>query len=126
MGEGTPHTEAVYNRIKNMNLPNIIDMVKKTTVRQYMNLALGCDLIFTNDSGIVNIGAVFDKKILAIYSTVPKETRIDHYPSVIGLQVKSDCSPCYKLAHECKFKDKCLNTITVNEMFNKITEMVGR
>jgi ADP-heptose:LPS heptosyltransferase len=125
-GEGQGHAEAVYNRIKRLNLPNVIDMIGKTTTRQYVNLALECDLIFTNDSGIVNIGAIFDKKILAIYSTVPKETRTSHFPTVEGLQVKSSCSPCYYLHHECKQKDKCLNTITVNEVYLKITEMVGR
>lgn len=124
-GEGQGHTEAVYNKIKSLNSPNVIDMVKNTTTRQYVNLALESDLIFTNDSGIVNVGAIFDKKILSVYSTVPKETRIDHYPTVEGLQVKSYCSPCYKLHHECKFKQKCLNTITVNEVFNKIVKMIG-
>jgi len=123
-GEGQGHAEAVYNRIKRLNIPNVIDMVGKTTTRQYVNLALEADCIFTNDSGIVNLGAIFDKKILAIYSTVPAETRINHYETVQGLQVKSSCSPCYKLSAECLHKDKCLNTVTVNEVFTKIVSML--
>ena len=67
---------------------------------------------------------IFDKKILAIYSTVPAETRINHYETVQGLQVKSSCSPCYKLSAECLHKDKCLNTVTVNEVFTKIVSML--
>ena len=68
-------------------------MTKKTTLRQMVALCNECDLIFANDSGIVNIEASLNKKVLAIYSTVPKETRISHYKTVEGVQVKTRCSP---------------------------------
>ena len=124
LADETPHSEGLIRRIRSRDFKNVIDFTKQTTLRQMVAICNEADITISNDTGIVNILATLQKKVIALYSTVPAKTRVKYYDTVYPLEVKKSCSPCYYLSQECKSKNNCLNTISAKEIYNKIQEIL--
>ena len=120
-----PHGESITQKIHNTieKSDRIIDVYGRTTLRQSFAIYNECNLIFSPDTGAVPVCASLGKKVLAMYSTVPKETRIKYYPTVKGIQADVDCNPCYKL-WDCEKKYKCMNSISVYSVFSELSKLI--
>lgn len=116
--------EPILSKIIDLNSNRVVNMSGKTTVRQLFVFLSKCNVIFSNDTGAVHVMASLKKKIVAIFTTVPKETRISTYPTVVGIQAKTDCSPCWKLSEPCNHGDKCLNSIKATDVVKEIIKLI--
>ena len=107
------------------DLPNtVINLAKKTTLRELMALIASCSVILSNDSGPMHIAAAFGKKIISVWgNTVPE---FGMYPylkkgsgqSVIIENRELNCRPCSKIGYQkCPKKHfKCMNDLDMNEL----------
>lgn len=117
---GKENCELLVTRIKALRSDRIIDLTNQTSLREYIAILNECNVIMSNDTSAVHISAGLGKNVVAIYSTVPAHTRVSNYPTVMGIEVQKDCSPCFKLSENCPNAESCLSTINVEEIFNEI------
>ena len=95
----------------------------KTSLTDVVDLIDLCEVVITNDSGLMHVAAATGNKIIALYgSSTPAYTPpLTQQASILykGLE----CSPCFErvcpLGHT-----NCLNLIGVEEVFEKLIENV--
>ncbi len=107
----------------------ILDLAGKTNIQQtYLALKL-CKALVAHDSGPMHIGGAANIPIISLFGpTYP----LEYYPITNSKSVflwkgkELSCSPCYKDGRfpNCKSKD-CMYKITVDEVFNKLMEVVN-
>ncbi|TBR21641.1 MAG: glycosyltransferase family 9 protein, partial [Candidatus Nitrosotenuis sp.] len=75
-------------------------------------------------SGPMHIAAAFDRPIVAIFGpTSPQKTGPVSRGPVDILQGKRNCIPCFSRA--CKRKLECMEDISPEEVFRRVTAMLG-
>ncbi|MFA5832027.1 MAG: lipopolysaccharide heptosyltransferase II [Bacteroidota bacterium] len=87
-----------------------------------------CDIIVTNDSGLMHLAAAKQKKIVAIFGSTVKEFGFVPYgtESIIIEKNNLDCRPCTHIGKkDCpKGHFKCMEEITVDEVFAAILQLI--
>jgi len=107
-----------------------IDFVGKTSLEDLVAAIASLRLLITNDGGPLHIAAGLGVKTVSIFGPVDEKV-YGPYPGGKGHAVISaslDCRPCYK-NFRMPFCDKdreCLKRITVDNVFNKVKEMLKR
>lgn len=80
-----------------------------------------CDLIVTNDTGLMHLAAAMHKKIIAIFGSTVKEFGFFPYdPSAIVLEQRGlECRPCSHIGRaECPERHfKCMTEISPEQVF---------
>jgi len=117
---GKENVDLLVTKIRDIKSDRILDLSNTTSLREFISLLNECNVVMSNDTSAVHLSAGLGKSVVAIYSTVPAYTRTSHYPTVAGIEVKKECSPCYKLSEHCPNIESCLATINVEEVFNEI------
>lgn len=104
------------------DLPNtVINLAKKTTLRELMALIASCSVILSNDSGPMHIAAALKTPLVALFgSTSEIKTGPYKHGKIIHKHVK--CSPCYKRV--CPIDFRCMTQIEVDEVYNAILESI--
>ena len=104
--------------------------IGKTSLKESAALLKKCDVVVCNDSGPMHLAASVNKKIVSILGpTHPSEKAPLHKESkYIWKQI--GCNPCYDLwggyPKPCPYKKKCLDIITVEEIFTKINLIINQ
>lgn len=85
----------------NQQATNIYNACGKYNLNQSASLVKQCKALFTHDTGLMHIGAAFQKKIYSIWgNTVPE---FGMYPYKTGFEVFEvkglDCRPCSKIGY---------------------------
>lgn len=131
-----PLAKVIINLINKelVNNETILDLTGKTTIGELPSLVSQCDLLLTNDSGIMHIGYAVGIPMIAVFGPSsyvhtgpPQPTSGSEfsYKRVI-LNKGLKCSPCFSLT--CKFGGDpiCLVSITSNEVFETIKEIIPK
>lgn len=112
----TQHKAYVHDTT-DLSLQHIAALIEKST------------LVISNDTGPLRFADAFGKKIIAFFGPVD-DTVYGLYPHIKGRQfiMKKDleCQPCYKQFRlaECERDYACLRDITVDEVFEKVAELL--
>jgi len=112
---GGPEDRDAAAHVKAM-LPEALDLVGRTTLRQALGVLMDLKLLITNDSGLMHAAAALGTPLVAIFgSTDPLATgpftdraAILHHPL--------PCSPCFK--RNCDRDYQCLLDIGVPEVLD--------
>ena len=94
-----------------------------STIMQAAAIIDRCNLFISNDSGLLRIANALDRKIVTIFGPVDEKT-YSPYPfnPEQHILIKKDlpCRPCYKKFRlpECLYQLRCLESITVDEVFD--------
>ena len=114
-----PSTEAVRSAAKTA----IVDVAGRTNLGDAVALIARCDLFITNDSGLMHVAGALGVPTVAIFgSTNPKTT----YPlgeRTVLVRRPVDCSPCLK--QECPADFRCMDLVTVDEVLEHSTRLLG-
>ena len=104
------------------DLPNtVINLAKKTTLRELMALIASCSVILSNDSGPMHIAAALKTPLVALFgSTNEVKTGPYKHGKIIHKHVK--CSPCYKKI--CPIDFRCMTQIEVDEVYKAVLESI--
>ncbi len=88
----------------------------RTSLEEAMGIIELSDLLVTNDSGLMHVGAALSRPMVAIFgSTNPVTTGPWSKNSVI-IRHELPCSPCLK--RECPTKFECMRSITPEEVLD--------
>ena len=98
----------------------------KTTVKQVAALIERCDLLVSNDSGLMHVAVAVGTPVAAIYGPTDLNRTAPLGPGHRVIRHNLPCSPCFKLESDaqvqaCSHHD-CLMTITPDEVYQVINE----
>ena len=99
-----------------------INFIGKTTVRQMMALLASSNIMVTNDSGPMHVGAALDVPLVAIFGPTDHTTTsplAKHWELVCK---PPHCSPC--LLRECPIDHRCMTAITAEDVNAAIQELM--
>jgi len=111
-----------YNSIFN-NIKNCLNLTGKLTIDKSAALIKMCKIFITNDTGPMHIADALNVEIIAIFGpTDPEETppftKREHL-----LYKHLDCSPCKERICP-KSNNKCMESITVEEVYDKVIKLI--
>lgn len=100
--------EAVQGAIEGADVP-CSNFAGRTTLAEFIDLAAGCDVFLTNDSGAMHIASALGVPTVAIFGATDHEAT-----GPVGVQSRIvrepvECSPC--LRRECPIDHRCMARI---------------
>jgi heptosyltransferase-2 len=102
----------------------VVSMAGKTSLRELMALISECDAQVATDSGPMHIGYATRTPLVAIFgSTEPDLTG----PVGYGFEVirhRTPCSPCFERRCSKEEAMLCMESVTVNEVFDALTKVL--
>lgn len=117
--------EAVERRVSGNSVSNFageFSLLESAAAMEF------CDVIVTNDSGLMHLAAAKQKKIVAIFGSTVKEFGFAPYgtESVVIENNNLDCRPCTHIGRkECpKGHFKCMEEIGVEEVYTSVKRML--
>lgn len=113
--------------IKNGN-QNIINIAGKTSLTQTAEELDKCKVLITNDTGVMHIAAARQIPVIAIFgSTVQEFGFIPFRVKNIIVEKNISCRPCTHIGRsKCPKKHfKCMNDISVHEVYNKLLKILN-
>jgi len=111
------------NRHLQSRFPGEVKYFGTMSLLEYMALLDLCALIVAGDSLPLHLAIGLDKKVVAYFGPTPS-SEIELYGK--GRIVKADlpCLGCFK--QRCYFMPNCMNSITPEQMFQAIQELIER
>ncbi len=101
---------------------NALNLCGRTDLSQVMAAIERLDLLVTNDSGLMHVGAALDRPLVALFgSTNPVTTGPWSNKSRI-VQNRVACAPC--LRRTCPSNFECMQGITPEQVFEACTEQL--
>ncbi len=99
-----------------------IDLAGITNLRELAAIIKDCNVLVTNDSGPMHIGAALDVPLVALFGSTDAELTGPYgkQESVIHKHVK--CSPCFQRV--CPIDFPCMKEIDVDEVVQRVFEYV--
>ncbi|MBV9008986.1 MAG: lipopolysaccharide heptosyltransferase II [Verrucomicrobia bacterium] len=117
---GTSKDTAIAAEIATAISENVENRIGKTTLDQLIAELRECDLLLTNDTGTMHLGALLQVPVIAIFgSTEPRKTM----PLGAGHRVLRhhvECSPCF--LRECPIDFRCMHAVTTGEVVRAIEQ----
>ncbi|MGB1428701.1 MAG: lipopolysaccharide heptosyltransferase II [Cycloclasticus sp.] len=108
---GSGKDQVVAARINELSGNKCRDFAGKTSLTEALDLMSLCDVVVSNDSGLMHVAAALDIKTIALYgSSDPNFTPPLHSKAEI-ITLGLECSPCFK--RECPLQHlDCLTKIS--------------
>lgn len=131
MGEGLtaiifsgPGENPIVEEIKNRVGSKPILSVEGVSVRELSSLIERCSIFISNDTGPMHLASALQVPVVAIFgSTDPNMTGpVGERQRIIYKNV--ECSPCF--LRECPKDFRCMDLITVDEVFYAVKEILNR
>ncbi|MES2273710.1 MAG: lipopolysaccharide heptosyltransferase II [Chlamydiota bacterium] len=101
-----------------MNLAGI------TSLRELACLIKDCNVLITNDSGPMHIGAAFKTPIVALFGSTDERATGPYGQEAGVINKHVSCSPCFKRV--CPIDFRCMKQITVEEVADKALSCLKR
>jgi heptosyltransferase-2 len=115
---GDPSTASMVKEISRGLPERAIDLAGVTSLRELACIIKDCDVLVTNDSGPMHIGAAFGVPLVALFGSTDDELTgpYGQKENVINKRVK--CSPCFKRV--CPIDFRCMMQINVDEVVERV------
>lgn len=95
----------------------------KTSLREFIDMAAGCDLFLTNDSGPMHIASALGVPTVAIFGATDESATGPTGLHTKIVRVNVECSPC--LLRECPIDHRCMTGVTVAHVADAALSLVG-
>ena len=105
------------------NIPKILNLAGKTSLKEAIALIAGINVLVTNDSGLMHVASAFDIPVIALYGSTdyrhtPPFSRQSHIMSL-----NLECAPCQK--RECPLgHHDCMNRLMPDQVFDELKNIV--
>lgn len=86
----------------------------KTTLAEFIDLASGCELFLTNDSGAMHIASALGVPTVAIFGATDDVATGPTGAHSLVIREPVDCSPC--LLRECPIDHRCMTRVTAERV----------
>jgi heptosyltransferase-2 len=120
---GTKSERALCDEIaQRLNGRQVTNYAGETTLAQFIDLAAGCELFLTNDSGSMHIASALGVPTVAIFGATD-----DTATGPTGLNARVvrqpvDCSPC--LLRECPIDHRCMTGVSAERVVNEALDLL--
>jgi len=101
---------------------NVINLSLKTNLSMLVALIEKSDLLITNDSGPMHIGACFNTPIIALFGSTDVEKTGPYRKGCSIINKKVPCSPCFK--RTCPIDFSCMKLIEVTQVLAEVEKYV--
>jgi heptosyltransferase-2 len=95
----------------------------QTTLAQFIDLAAGCELFLTNDSGSMHIASALGVPTVAIFGATDETTTGPTGSKARVVRQPVDCSPC--LLRECPIDHRCMTGVSSERVVNAALELLN-
>ncbi len=99
-----------------------VSLAGETTLGGFLQLAAGCDLFVTNDTGTMHVAAAAGVAVLAVFGSTDERATAPLGPRVRIVKHEVSCSPC--LLRECPVDHRCMRAISVEEVFEQSCQIL--
>jgi heptosyltransferase-2 len=106
-----------------LNGHQVTNYAGHTTLAQFIELASGCELFLTNDSGSMHIASALGVPTVAIFGATDDTTTGPTGPKARVVRHPVDCSPC--LLRECPIDHRCMTGVSVERVVREGLELLG-
>lgn len=97
------------------DLPSqVMDLAGVTSLRELVSIIQDCDVLITNDSGPMHIGAALQIPLVALFGSTDEELTGPYGQEDAVIRKKVSCSPCFKRV--CPIDFRCMREISVKEV----------
>lgn len=111
--------EEVAQRLNGYQVTNYAG---QTTLAQFIDLASGCELFLTNDSGSMHIASALGVPTVAIFGATDDTTTGPTGSKARVVRHPVDCSPC--LLRECPIDHRCMTGVSVERVVKEGLELL--
>ncbi|HEX5228749.1 MAG TPA: lipopolysaccharide heptosyltransferase II [Bryobacteraceae bacterium] len=100
----------------------VINYAGQTTLAQFIDLASGCELFLTNDSGAMHIASALGVPTVAIFGATDDTTTGPTGRNARVVREPVSCSPC--LLRECPIDHRCMTGVTADRVVKEARALV--
>jgi heptosyltransferase-2 len=122
---GTSAERALCDEIaRRLGKNEVTNYAGETTLAQFIDLAAGCELFLTNDSGSMHIASALGVPTIAIFGATD-----DTATGPTGLNARVvrqpvDCSPC--LLRECPIDHRCMTRVSSDRVVQEALQLLDK
>ncbi|HSX27099.1 MAG TPA: lipopolysaccharide heptosyltransferase II [Chlamydiales bacterium] len=102
----------------------VMDLAGVTSLRELACLIKDCDVLVTNDSGPMHIGAAFGTPLVALFGSTDEKVTGPYGQEEAVIHKHVSCSPCFK--RTCPIDFRCMKQISVDEVAAKVLHLLKR
>lgn len=104
-----------------------IVMAGRTTIKQAAAIIKYSNILVCNDSGLMHVAVALGIPVIAIYGPTDYKRTAPLGEENTIIRKNFDCSPCFKMngtkkVKNCPFNYRCINDISVDEVFEVIKQ----
>jgi heptosyltransferase II len=101
----------------------VVNYAGETTLAQFIELASGCELFLTNDSGAMHIASALGVPTVAIFGATDDTTTGPTGANARVVRERVECSPC--LLRECPIDHRCMTRVSAERVVGVALELLG-
>jgi heptosyltransferase-2 len=106
-----------------LNGHQVTNYAGQTTLAQFIDLASGCELFLTNDSGSMHIASALGVPTVAIFGATDDSTTGPTGPNARVVRHPVDCSPC--LLRQCPIDHRCMTGVSAERVVQEALQLLG-
>ena len=108
---------------RRLNGHQVINYAGQTTLGQFIDLASGCELFLTNDSGSMHIASALGVPTVAIFGATDDTTTGPTGLNARVVRQPVDCSPC--LLRECPIDHRCMTGVSAERVVKEALRLLA-
>jgi ADP-heptose:LPS heptosyltransferase len=101
---------------------NYLDLSGKTSLLELAAILKGCDFLLCNDSAIMHMASAVETPLIALFGPTDHRKYGPKGKNSILIHKDIKCAPCQKA--QCLYNHECLDSISSQEVMNKIKVMI--
>ena len=105
-----------------LNGREVTNYAGETTLAQFIDLAAGCELFLTNDSGSMHIASALGVPTVAIFGATDDTTTGPTGMNARVVRQPVDCSPC--LLRECPIDHRCMTRVSAERVVKEALSLL--
>lgn len=112
-------TSLIHEKINGNVHTHCYNLAGKTNLIEALDLLANCEIVVSNDSGLMHIAAAVGCKVVAVYGSTSPDYTPPLSNTVEIIHTDIDCRPCFK--RECPYShQKCLTELYPQQVINAI------
>ena len=105
-----------------LNGHEVTNYAGQTTLAQFIDLAAGCELFLTNDSGAMHIASALGVPTVAIFGATDDTTTGPTGPHSRVVRKPVECSPC--LLRQCPIDHRCMTAVSAERVVEEALRLL--
>jgi len=126
---GSQADQEIVQSLKIENHQSVLDVTGKLSLLESATFMNHCELVLTNDSGLMHLASALKKKVVAIFGSTTEELGFFPYTTEhIVIQNKNlSCRPCSYIGRKkCPREHfKCMKEIEAEQVISPVEELLG-